>query len=575
MALPKRLKALLPQVALVSIGGPTETCVLDICYLVTEVDPNWISIPYGKPMRNTQYDVLNDNLDLCPIWVPGELCIAGAGLARGYWRDPIHPEAKFVIHPQTGTRLYRSGDVGRYLPDGNLELLGRKDFQVKIRGQRIELGEIEAILLQHPDVQAGIAHIIHDTDDQKQLVAYIVRQQAALSANDPILHLQEAAKSPDVIRDALARAEFKLSQKGIRPFEGQDQIDLPRTDDHDRRQQYFARQSYRQFVNKPISLQGFGTWLNHLGQFHLDDVPLPKYLYPSGGGLYPVQTYLYIKPDQISGVTGGYYYYHPVNGQLMLLETNHDSASRLFVQGHHHIFAAAAFAVFLVGDLKAIQPMDGVLSRDYCLLEAGYMSQLLMQTAPSHPIGLCPMGIVDEPLLCESLALDADYVILHALVGGRIDDSQMTHWLSSGSSQTGATPSESPPPGEPWQIELRTFLQAKLPAYMIPTTFVELASLPLSANGKVNRQALPIPERQQQERSTTFVAPRTPIEEQIAEIWCEVLNCSMPSVHQDLFDLGGDSLVAARLLVRLRQSFSVDLTLRTIFPTPPLPNSGA
>src|SRR6202022_299470 len=95
-------------------------------------------------------------LEPCPIWVPGDLYIAGMGLAKGYWRDEEQTQARIFFHPHTGVRLYRTGDLGRYQPDGTIEFLGREDFQVKVQGHRIEPGEIETTLARCPHVQEAV-----------------------------------------------------------------------------------------------------------------------------------------------------------------------------------------------------------------------------------------------------------------------------------------------------------------------------------------------------------------------------------------------------------------------------------
>ena len=104
-------------------------------------------------LTNQSVHVLDESLNPCPIWVPGQLYIGGMGLARGYWRDEEKTRASFIVHPRTGDRLYKTGDLGRYLPDGEIEFLGREDTQVKIRGYRIEFGEIEGGARQHPEVE--------------------------------------------------------------------------------------------------------------------------------------------------------------------------------------------------------------------------------------------------------------------------------------------------------------------------------------------------------------------------------------------------------------------------------------
>jgi amino acid adenylation domain-containing protein len=174
VSLVNRLKALAPQLQILSIGGPTETTIWNIGYLIKEVDPTWHSIPYGRPMANSKYYILNENLEDCPVWVPGQMYCAGVQLAKGYWRNPEKTAANFISHPRTGELIYRTGDLGRYRPDGEIEFLGRVDFQIKLRGYRIEAGEIESVLAKHPAIQNAIVTTVEEQQNQKQLVAYVV-----------------------------------------------------------------------------------------------------------------------------------------------------------------------------------------------------------------------------------------------------------------------------------------------------------------------------------------------------------------------------------------------------------------
>ncbi|MGB7443481.1 MAG: amino acid adenylation domain-containing protein [Coleofasciculaceae cyanobacterium] len=175
VSLPNRLKALAPAAEILSIGGPTETTIWNIGYLIQEVDPAWKSIPYGQPLANSKYYILNEILEDCPTWVPGQMYCAGVQLAKSYWRNKEKTDTNFIIHPRTGERLYRTGDLGRYLPDGNIEFLGRVDFQIKIRGHRIEVGEIEATLRQHRDVRSAVVTVVSE-GKQERLLGYIVAQ---------------------------------------------------------------------------------------------------------------------------------------------------------------------------------------------------------------------------------------------------------------------------------------------------------------------------------------------------------------------------------------------------------------
>jgi amino acid adenylation domain-containing protein len=169
-----------PDTTLVNEYGPTETVVGCCIYQVPPGKHQSGSIPIGRPIANTQLYVLDPQRRLVPIGVPGELYIGGAGLARGYFQRPELTAERFVPHPfskEPGARLYKTGDLVRWLPDGNLEFLGRLDEQIKYNGYRIEPGEIEAALVQHPSVREAVAVLREDRPGNKRLVAYLVLRQ--------------------------------------------------------------------------------------------------------------------------------------------------------------------------------------------------------------------------------------------------------------------------------------------------------------------------------------------------------------------------------------------------------------
>ncbi|MGY1898775.1 non-ribosomal peptide synthetase [Nocardia gipuzkoensis] len=175
LSLPGRLRAVIgEQVRVISLGGATEAAIWSICYPVQEVRPEWTSIPYGRALREQFFLVLDEDGLPCPVGVPGELHIGGAGLARGYVGDDEQTARRFIRHDRLGERLYRTGDLGKWRPDGAIEFLGRVDRQVKVRGHRIELGEIEAVLDRHPAVRRCVAAAVPGADDRPQLVVYVV-----------------------------------------------------------------------------------------------------------------------------------------------------------------------------------------------------------------------------------------------------------------------------------------------------------------------------------------------------------------------------------------------------------------
>jgi acyl-coenzyme A synthetase/AMP-(fatty) acid ligase/acyl carrier protein len=288
--------------ALHNLYGPTEASI-DVTVWECRRDSDRSVVPIGRPIANTQIYILDPHLNPVPIGVVGELHIGGIGLARGYLNRRELTAEKFVANPfsdQPGARLYKTGDLARYLPDGNIEFLGRTDNQVKIRGFRIELGEIEFVLAQHPAIEQAVLLAREDAPGDTRLVAYIVAAAGSnLSAND-----------------------------------------------------------------------------------------------------------------------------------------------------------------------------------------------------------------------------------------------------------------------------LRSFLQYKLPDYMVPSAFVFLDSLPLSPSGKLDRKALPAPDHSRPELDDAFVAPRNPVEAILANIWAEVLNVEKVGIRDNFFNLGGHSLLATQVISRTRNAFSIEVPLRQVFDAP-------
>ena len=710
--LPERVRAFWPAADLISLGGATEASIWSISYPIREIDPAWTSIPYGFPLANQTFRVLGPDLEPRPVWVPGGLYIGGIGLALGYWRDPERTAASFVTHPRTGERLYRTGDLGRYLPDGNIEFLGREDAQVKIGGHRIELGEIEAVLARHPGVRVGVAAAVGPDRFHRRLVAYVVPQPAA---------------SAETVRTEGDRT----GPVALPPVE-------PR------------RLAAAPSVAGTVPLARFGRLLAALAPVRFDDLPLPKYRYPSAGSLYPVQAYVQVSPGGVEGLEAGLYYHHPREHALVRLG---DSAG-----------LDAPFAIFLVARPSAIAPLYGDLWRDFSLLEAGYMADLLLATGMEEGIGLRP-AVADF----NSVALEEDQIPLVCLVGGKgetgedlpslappsiaipeyrrlrteieilefkasgpgvrrdlddrplislpgrdLDDALRDRYLQRrthreftpapvAAADLAALLAELPgglraglyckpgrvqgigggtwayeraehalvpladggggfdrglhapdnqaafeqsafslflfqPPdgperdrllllagragqrlmtaaparrlglcpvgaldfdrvrdqllqggllhsfvaGVPVGVSLSeterraladgvlALLQRELPEYMVPDDVCVLDTLPLSANGKVDRSALPVPSRvaSLSEEEAADHTPTSPLELQMVRLWEEVFGIRSISSRDSFFDLGGDSLLAVRLMARIRERFGRELPLALLYQEP-------
>jgi SagB-type dehydrogenase family enzyme len=497
--------------------------------------------------------------------VPGELFIAGIGIALGYWHDDEKTAASFITHPRSGERLYRTGDLGRYLPDGNIEFMGREDFQVKIQGFRVELGDIEAALESHTSIRNAVVVAMGPDRGNKRLVGYVVPEGAAASTDElkswlasklpeymvpgafvvldklpltangkvdrnelpeppsmetggqapsavqsapensevarivgEILNadkleadanlLKLGATSIEMIRIANAldqhlgfrprmdefyrepsiaglsallakqqpqsvaaddtsggdplltpawlldgipkimdpdeRNQFKKSRPGLRQFESSaDRLKLGVWESNETA--YLQHRSYRDFSKAPLAIEVLGELLGQLSSIHLNSSP--KYLYASAGGMYPVQCYLYIKPERVNGVAAGYYYHDPESNSLVRTAAQDDELRQLYDPIFNRpIFDQAAFAIFLVADLEAIGAMYQERALHYSALETGHITQILEMRAPTIGLGLCQTGGIETTDLQEQLALGEHHLVLHGLLGGGLPDPQAT-----------------------------------------------------------------------------------------------------------------------------------------------------
>jgi amino acid adenylation domain-containing protein len=550
--LPDRIRALAPGAQVISLGGATEAAIWSIYYPVDAVDSSWPSIPYGRPLANQTWQVLHADWTPCPVWVPGELYIGGAGLAQGYWRDPERTRERFVTHPITRERLYRTGDWGRYHPDGSIEFLGRDDLQVKVQGHRIELGEIEAALLQQPAVAQAVAAVDGERMGDRRLIAGIVGRDATppdpaalraalqttlpaymvparihilsalpLTANGkvdrqalvslPSLgHIAPGAasgvaagsslKNPSSIGDRIeglvagvlkververdadlfalgltsidmmrlansleqtfafrprmadlftltnvaaltsyyerrledrrdgtpaapappdpgARESFKPEHRGLRALAGRfPPLGLPRsatepTTAHERR-------SRRSFGVDPMTVEALAGLLDCLSEHQAGGQRRRRY--GSAGGLYPVQIYAHLRPRRVDGLAAGTYYYHPADHVLLPLTPDVDLNGSVHAVINRPLFDQSAFSLFLVGEMRAIEPVYAERARDFALIEAGLIAQLLETTAGAHHIGLCQIGLIDFDAIRGLFLLDESHLFLHALLGGPI-----------------------------------------------------------------------------------------------------------------------------------------------------------
>ncbi|MCA9542118.1 MAG: amino acid adenylation domain-containing protein, partial [Myxococcales bacterium] len=439
--LPDRVRALAPRAAVVSLGGATEAAIWSIAHPIERVEPEWTSIPYGRPLRNQRLYVLDDALALRPDHAVGEIYIAGDGLARGYIGRPDETAARFIAHPRTGERLYRTGDLGRYRVEGDIEFLGRVDFQVKIGGHRVELGEIEAALLARPGVERAVVLAVGEPRGVRRLVAYVVASAPA-----------EASDASD------ASAALRLSRPGLRrDLAGAPTVELPSLAADAAR--WHQRRSVRRFDAAAVAVESLAELLAELCPLFAPDRALPKYRYPSAGDLYPVQAFVAVEGGRVAGLEQGVYYHDADRHALRRVA---DAAPD--VSWHHPrnraMAAEAAFTLILVARAAPVQQTYGPLAEGFCHLEAGYIGQLLMERASAVGLGLCPVGVAESAALRARLGLAEGDRLVHALVGGRPAVAGAAAALDAAA--------------------LRAKLAETLPSYMVPYAITVLDALPLT-----------------------------------------------------------------------------------------------
>ncbi|MGK7942438.1 MAG: amino acid adenylation domain-containing protein [Crocosphaera sp.] len=233
---------------LINNYGPTENTVVTTSGVIGAEKPNGLVPSIGRPISNTQVYILDPNLQPVPIGVPGELHISGAGLSRGYLNRPELTQQKFVSNPfndDSISRLYKTGDLVCYLPDGNIQYLGRIDHQVKIRGFRIELGEIESLLSSHPEIQNSVVIPRENPPGNKSLVAYIVAQEQEEAPN--VSHLKQwlGEKLPDYM---VPSAFVFLEAMPLTPNGKIDRRALPEPDHTIRETEFVAPRTPREEV---------------------------------------------------------------------------------------------------------------------------------------------------------------------------------------------------------------------------------------------------------------------------------------------------------------------------------------
>ncbi|MBP2478398.1 amino acid adenylation domain-containing protein [Crossiella equi] len=614
--LPDKLRALNPDLTVMSLGGATEGSIWSIWYPVGVVDPDWTSIPYGFAMPNQRMYVLDARGEHCPVGVTGHIHIGGDGVALGYWRDEEQTAKRYFTHPELG-RLYHTGDLGRWNAQGHIEFLGRDDFQVKLNGYRVELEEISAKIARLPGVDSAVV-TVQKGEDQDHLVGYLVPEHVPA-------------------RSTVDKADFLLAQHGL----------LTEVTPHRQLTEeaeesvYTLAKSYRRFTGEEVDLDAVrkhfaeattrqeqrsdgGDWAEVLGQLAAVTVPgrlTPKYRYPSAGGAYPLRVFAGL-------ADGGRYYHHPLTHELC----THPLAEQ----------AVGAEQITLVAHWPAITPLYGDRAAELAQLEAGHALALLtgelsrrgiahrvelpMTDLDAEHTVLCRVhlgqdggyrpealdlvcltrdeeGVFSAPGLIQTSVFEQRTEAFAVLAGAPAvlvleGEPGPGHRVSAGflfqrlrerlhadglgtcplglkpTARTvyalalGHVPAEDvTAPEVPAEVPdlaevVNRELARVLPAYMLPRFCTVLDELPLSANGKVQLDRLP-----QVEIEGHYQAPATDTEWTLAEMWGRLLGrpADAVSTGESFFTIGGDSLAAMKLIRLLHQDLGFDIKLRELY----------
>ena len=537
-----------------NVYGPTETTVnVSVERIRGDVTPN-----IGRPLRNVRTYILDADLSPVPVGVSGELCIGGAGVARGYLGNPEATAERFVPDPFNSEpgRLYRSGDSARFLPDGRIEFLGRLDDQVKVRGYRVEPEEVAAVIRRHPAVEEALV-VAHGEPGDRRLVAYAKCRAGGASDAEAFkstlaqFNKNETEYLYDEIfkKETYVRHSIRLRQNAC-VFDVGANIGV-----------FSAYVAQRCRAARIYAFEPVAPIFDRLGTNLARHAP--------GAKLFPIG----LSSRQFSEDFTFYPGYSMMSGQ----KAYSDAAGEVRVIEQYLRNEQAAGQ----GSAELIEHVDELLAERFrpvelsCLLRR--LSDVIREEAVEQ-IDLLKIDVQRAELDVLQGVDDADWLRIqqiamevHDATGtptqGRVDilldfleargfevrieqdpllygtdRYNLYAWRpeyerSLSEDEIAGSLAEPPSPAE-----MRAFLSERLPEYMLPAAFVVLSKFPLTRNGKVDRSALPEPGARRLHLQRAVAVPENWREEAMVGIWKEVLGLDEIGVDDNFFQLGGDSI---------------------------------
>lgn len=603
--LQQRFFACLPAVELHNLYGPTEAAI-DVTYWACKPQATRQTVPIGRPIANIQMHILDKHLRRVPVGVAGELYIGGVGVARGYFNRPKLTAAAFIPDPfsqKPGARLYKTGDLARFWPDGNIEFLGRADFQVKVRGFRIELSEIEAVLGQHTAVTETVVLAREDEPGDKRLVAYVVPDAQRAFTVRQFSRLQKEGKLHN-------RQRYELPNGMAIIAPNKNETDFMYTE-------IFEQNTYWQHgIKLPPNACVFDVGAN-IGLFTLQVAqkcagavvyafePIPDIFHTLqlNTALYGVNVKLFPVglAEQAGSATFTYYPHVSIlSGRFADVAVEKETLKRflsnqppqgseengLSMHDLEELLAERLRSKQVTCSLKTLSQVireDGIERIDLLKVDVEKSERGVLAGIDAEDwsrIGQIVVEVHDiDGRLAEvttlleaqgyDLAVEREDVLeesgLYNVYGIRPSYQETIAHSGNG---------EKPAPASVWYSanrlidDLRTFLREKLPPYMVPSAFVLLDAMPLTPNGKTNRNALPLPQALRPELDAAFVAPQTELEQTVAAIWQDVLQVEKVGTNQNFFDLGGHSFTLVKVYRKLRQVTGKAFPLVELFRYP-------
>ena len=691
--------------------GPTEATVWSTVYQCQSED-SYAKVPIGRAISNSQIYILDSDFKPVSMGSIGEICIGGLGITKGYLHRPELTREKFIVNPFVGSQnktqefIYKTGDLAKYLPDGNIEFIDRVDNQVKIRGFRLELGEIEAVLSQHPQVnQVAIIALTEDLGD-KRLVAYVVPKNDIDEEvqKEQVAQWQEVdnaiySQSNDVGDPTLNLIGWNNSYDGKAIPEAEMQDWVKQTSDRilsqnpQRVLELGCGTGMLLFRIGPVCDLYLGTDISqealdyidrHLNAIKCDQnqIKLSQREASNFSGIenhsfngvvinsvtqhFPSGDYLFEVLEKAVNVISdsGFVFVGDIRNRD-LLEVFHTSVQlhqaddnlsieqlrqriQTRIRNEEDLVISPDFFLALQECLPKISCVEIQLKRGryhnelskfrydvflhvnqnnvilnptYCLdwqqnsLDFQSVKKLILDNKNEvieiknipNPRLIKEIYLLDlitdksienvqelrkkiesievkgiEPEDWWNLGIEVDgKIIIHwselkacyhltfkpKNIGGKTNLQQHGKIQNLSYQEYTNNPLHSKIARQ-LEPKLREYLKSRLPEYMIPTTWVTLEKMPLNANGKINRQALPKPEKKRPELKTTLVLATKELEKKIAEIWQDLLQLEIVGTQDNFFELGGNSLLLIQLNRQLKQRLNLDIPVVKLFQYP-------